>query len=191
MDHQAIQDLEDASPTSSDSGDELRNMDHSLTDEPAVLLHLDNDLDSSDADDSGNCCEFCDEPLDFEPSQTLKDMRAALQECSQPDPMPGYPNHHKVKSFTITIEYCQRHRVKAKIFPTAHHQGWPFNIDFLRLYDHVLLLRPHVKILLEYGNIKNSAFYQDIMTTFAPGTSTAAASGIAGQWASFKGHGAG
>ena len=192
VDRQAIQELEDANSMSGNSGDE----DHAgLIDKPAGPLHLDDDLDNSDSNDSfaytGNRCEFCDERLDFELSQTLQNMRTALQKHSQPDPMPGYPNHHKVKSFTITIEYCQRHRVKAKIFPTAHHQGWPFNIDFLRLYDHVLLLRPHVKILLEYGNIKNSAFYQDIMTTFAPGTSTAAASGIAGQWASFKGHGAG
>jgi hypothetical protein len=193
--HQAIRELEDASSTSDDSGDELRNVDHGPTDKPAVPLHLDDNLDTSDSDDShthtGDRCEFCDERLDFEPSPTLRDMRTALQERSQPDPMPGHPNHRKVKSFTVTIEYCQRHRVEAKVFPTAHRQGWPFDIDFSRLYDRVLLLHPHIEILLEYDNVKKSVFYQDVMATFAPGTSTAAASGAAGQWASFKGHGAG
>ena len=72
-DHQAIQDLEDASLTSDNSGDELRNVDYG--DAPAVPPHLDDDLESPDSDDSdthtGNYCEFCDELLDFEPSQTL------------------------------------------------------------------------------------------------------------------------
>lgn len=194
-DCQAIQELEDASSTSDDSGDELRNVDHSPTDEPPVPLHLDDNLDTFDSDDSythtGDRCEFCDERLGFEPSPTLQDMCMALQEHSQPDPMPGYPNHHKVKSFTVIIEYCQHHQVDAKVFPTAQHQGWPFDIDFSRLYDHVLLLHPHIEILLEYDNVKKSVFYQDVMATFALGMSTAAASGAAGQWASFKGHGAG
>ena len=112
-------------------------------------------------------------------------MRAKLQHHSQPDPIPRYSNHRKVKSFTVTIEYCQHHHVEAKVFPTARRQGWPLDIEFSRLYDHILVLYPHVAILLEYDNVKKSVFYQDVMATFAPSTSTA------GQWASFKGHGAG
>jgi len=189
VDHQAIQDLEDIISTSDDG----RNVDHG--DELAVPLHLEENLDTSDSDDShtptGDCCEYCDELLDFVPSKTLQDIRMALRSHSQPDPLPRYPNHRRAKSFTVTIDFCCHHHVEAKVFPIALRQGWPFNIDFSRLYGHVLLLRPHVEILLEYDNVKNSVFYTDVMATFAPGTSTAAASGIAGQWASFKGHRAG
>jgi hypothetical protein len=105
--------------------------------------------------------------------------------------MPGNPGHRKAKSFTVTIAYCLRHRLEATVFPTAQHQGWPTDIDFAKLFDRALLLRKHLQRLLDHNIIRYNEFYMDEMRSFAPGTSTAAASSAAAQFASFKGHGAG
>jgi hypothetical protein len=122
-----IHKLEDFASTfgNSDSEDDFHDIDHG--DDFAISLNLDNDLDSdvsSDLDDShnytGECCSFCDERLDFVPSQTLRDMHAPLQNLLEPDPILGYPDHHRAKSFMVTISYCQRHRMEAKVFPIAY-----------------------------------------------------------------------
>jgi hypothetical protein len=193
-----IHELEDSASASGNSDSEGDFHDIDYGNNLAISLNLDNGLDSdvsSDSNDShnytGERCSFCDERLNFVPSQTLRDMRAPLQNLSEPDPIPGYPDHRRAKSFTVTISYCQRHRMEAKVFPIACCQGWPSDVDFSKLHERVVLHRTHLEPLLQHDNVKNNEFYKDVMATFAPGTSIAAASGAAGQWASFKGHGAG
>ena len=118
-------------------------------------------------------------------------MRASLQSQSKPDPILGNPYHRKAKSFTVTINYCQCHRLESNVFPTAHSQGWPTDIDFSTLYGRVLTLRSDLKPLFEYETVKDNEFYEEVMKAFAPDTSTTAASGTAGQWGLFKGRAAG
>ena len=193
-DDQAIQDLEELESDSSNCGDDINSDNDSGLDNTAQSpINLDGDDSSSDDSDAytGERCSFCDERLDFIPSNTLLDMRASLQSQSKPDPIPGNPYHRKAKSFTVTIDYCQHHRLESDVFPTARSQGWPTDIDFSTLYGRVLTLHSDLKPLFEYDTVQDNEFYEEVMKAFAPGTSTAAASGTAGQWGSFKGHGAG
>jgi len=81
--------------------------------------------------------------------------------------------------------------LEATVFPTAQRQGWPTDIDFAKLFDRALLLQKHLQRLLDHNIVRHNEFYKGEMQSFAPGTSTAAASSAAAQFASFKGHGAG
>jgi hypothetical protein len=145
---------------------------------------------SSDESHSGPQCPFCDEYLKREPSDVLVNMLNVLLPKSTPDPSPSNPNHHKAKG-SATIGYCSRHRMESDIFPTAEREGWPMVLDFAALYERVLQLDHYLRPLLEFELTDRNEFYKEVMKSFAPGTSKAAASSIGGQWHSFKGHGAG
>jgi hypothetical protein len=194
-DDQAIRDLEELESDSSTSGDDIRSDIDDLGLDNTTQLPINLNDDDSSSDDShaytGERCSFCDERLDFIPSNTLLDMRMSLESQSKPDPIPGNPYHRKAKSFKVTIEYCQRHRLESDIFPTARNQGWPTDVDFSTLYGRVRTLCSDLKPLFEYDTVRDNEFFEEVMKAFAPGTSTAAASGTAGQWGTFKGHGAG
>jgi hypothetical protein len=203
-DEQAIRDLEEAGSKREEDVDEndieitspcinglslrgnsgLQNHGHDVDETSSQIS------DESDLYD-GPRCSFCDQALDFSPSDTLISMREVLQDQSKPDPIPCNPGHRKAKSVTMTLEYCERHRLEADIFPIAQTEGWPVNIDFSKLHARILALDNCLRPLLMHENIKDNEFYQAVQETFAPGTSLASASGINGQWTSFKGHGAG
>lgn len=146
-------------------------------------------LDNSDVSDqyTGPRCSFCDEPLNFTPSDTLVSMCNMLQSQSRPDPIPINPDHCKA-SFVITIEYCQRHCVEGRILPHAQSKGWVTNINFSKLFSHVIALKSSLCTLLLVDNTKNNEFYKAVQKSYDPGTSTTVASSAGGQYAVFKGH---
>ena len=81
--------------------------------------------------------------------------------------------------------------MESDILPIAEHEGWPTVLDFMALYECVLQFDHYIWPLLEFELTGRNEFYKEVMKSFAPGTSKAAASSIGGQWHSFKGHGAG
>jgi hypothetical protein len=151
---------------------------------------FDDESTSSNEFHSGPQCPFCDEYLKREPSDFLVNMLNVLLHKSTPDPSPSNPNHRKAKG-SATIGYCSRHRMESDILPIAEREGWPMVIDFAALYERVLQLHYYLQPLLDFELMDQNEFYKEVMKSFAPGTSKAAASSVGGQWTSFKGHGAG
>ena len=139
---------------------------------------------------SGPQCPFCDEHLGCKPSAYLVKLLEMLLQKSWPDPLPWNPGHRKAK-VTDTIAYCNRHRMESNILTMATRKGWPLDIDFSALYEHVLALDSILRLLLDPDLAADNEFHKKVQESFASGTSKAAASSIGGQWASFKGHGAG
>jgi hypothetical protein len=143
-DDQAIQDLKNDESTDSANNEEF---------DGEHMTGITDDCDDCASDCShkytGECCSFCDERLNFTQSQALVDMRASLQNCTVPDHMPGNPGHRKVKSFTVTIAYCNHHHLEATVFPTAQCQSWPTDINLAKLFDRALLLQKHLQRLLD------------------------------------------
>jgi len=81
--------------------------------------------------------------------------------------------------------------MESDILPIAEREGWPMVIDFAALYERVLQLHYYLQPLLDFELTDENEFYKEVMKSFAPGTSKAAALSVGGQWTSFKGHGAG
>lgn len=122
------------------------------------LFHSHSDL-SSDEDEDTPLCAYCDEPLPLTPTQQLKDMAAALQLVSIPNPIPGNSSHRKTSSFTVTLDYCARHRVERDELPLARLENWPEDPDFAGLYDRVFRLQPRLQLLFDIEVLKCNTFF--------------------------------
>ncbi|KIM77021.1 hypothetical protein PILCRDRAFT_12382 [Piloderma croceum F 1598] len=184
-DHQAIRDLKlSADDYSSDTTrKQIISTDDSNSDSESMSLN-------GSHTHSGLQCPFCDKHLRCKPSAYLVKLLEVLLQKSWPDLLPWNPGHCKAK-VTDTIAYCNCHHMESNILPMATCEGWPLNIDFSALYEHVLALNSSLRLLLDPDLTADNEFYKKMQESFAPGTSKEAASSIGGQWVSFKGHGAG
>ncbi|WVQ73840.1 hypothetical protein IAR50_003421 [Cryptococcus sp. DSM 104548] len=79
--------------------------------------------------DRRNLCPYCDEPLPFNPTDHIKNLRLRLEKLSKPAPTSKNPNARAL-SWQQAIEFCTLHRAEATIIPLGIHAGYPETIDF-------------------------------------------------------------
>ncbi|KAF5378360.1 hypothetical protein D9615_008754 [Tricholomella constricta] len=113
----------------------------------------------SDNDDDDNnidhtlLCPFCDRQLPDNPTPGLLRQRASLEKQSRLDPMPNNRFHRSTESFTIFVDFCQRHTFEHKQLPRAQQAGWPVSPIFATLFDHVVAHYPALtKVLTDTKN---------------------------------------
>ncbi|KAJ2936028.1 hypothetical protein H1R20_g1066, partial [Candolleomyces eurysporus] len=88
---------------------------------------------------SGDCCQFCDEPLPAFPTPHLESLLSELKE------LPGYPDH---LSFVTFIDYCARHRFETDEVPKAVSAGWPDHVNFFELAQRIKNIKVELEELL-------------------------------------------
>ncbi|KAI1785057.1 hypothetical protein LXA43DRAFT_1066272 [Ganoderma leucocontextum] len=95
-------------------------------------------------------CDFCDEILDFEPTDVMRQMRCDLQAVTRADPTLENPQHRTATSWQITEPYCERHEFERTLLPKARRRGWPEVLDLNILCDRVLELQDYLADLIEH-----------------------------------------
>jgi hypothetical protein len=85
-------------------------------------------------------CSICNDFINFEPSLKLLGMLKKIMAKSYPNPTPHNPGHCSGLSIHIYQPFCELHKFESIHPPLGVLSGWPKNIDFDQLHDHVLQL---------------------------------------------------
>jgi hypothetical protein len=117
---------------------------------------------SSDSSNTGDAtcsgvrtlmCPYCDEDFDFKPSRSLLKSQRELEAVTA-DPNFDNPGHQKVKSFTVYMDFYERHRFESGQ-QHAISSGWPTHIDFSMLFSRVTYYRTRLQSVLDTFIFKN------------------------------------
>ncbi|ODO09284.1 hypothetical protein I350_02884 [Cryptococcus amylolentus CBS 6273] len=132
-----------------DVHDDLEEFDDDFLDGPS--FNLDTTMEEEDDDDwldgdytdaqrewilrhvnKKNPCPYCDEPLPFNPTEHIENLKARLDKLSKPAPTTRNPNARDLH-WQQAIEFCTLHRAEATIIPLGIQAGYPETIDFKNL----------------------------------------------------------
>ncbi|TYJ54639.1 hypothetical protein B9479_004673 [Cryptococcus floricola] len=132
-----------------DVHDDLEEFDDEFLDGPS--FNLDTTIEEDDDDDwldgdytdaqrkwilrhvnKKNLCPYCDEPLPFNPTEHIENLKARLEKLSKPAPTTRNPNARDLH-WQQAIEFCTLHRAEATIIPLGIQAGYPETMDFKNL----------------------------------------------------------
>ena len=145
-----------------------------------------NSLSDSRSDDLDQC-PFCDEDLQFEPSEKLLAMYESLKARSHRQPNQQNPQHRIGIHLHVCQNFCEQHQYENVDIPLAEANNWPKKIEFGHLYGRISKLRSQLDHLLK--NPKGNHFFS--ATAEFLGNSPSRKQGVAWQYAKFDGVGAG
>ncbi|KAF5374001.1 hypothetical protein D9615_009909 [Tricholomella constricta] len=149
---------------------------------PNIICDYGSDNDDNDNDiDHTLLCPFCDRQLPVNPTPALLRQRASLEKQSRLDPMPNNRFHRSTESFTIFVDFCQRHTFEHEHLPRAQQAGWPVSPIFATLFDRVVA---HYPVLTEVLTDTKNTFFSDAKQFY--GKTAARMQGASSQYSSAR-----